>query len=244
MINNLKSSKMAKMHTAPIETPVPKGVVLPETIFRYIWDSLLLVQTMMLVFTIPYQISFLDTDIGLSLFMIDVCIDIFCSLDVYARLMKFAVMNDGSLIVEPSDFRSIYLKKNFGGDIVSIVPASIVGYVFGIRDRRYGLLRLFQFLRARHFGTYFSSLAETINTKSRTTISTAQMRVMQIFFIILFLCHWFACIYHLLGRLPTHSTWLTVDESMEADEVARYLRSFYWSLYTSKFKTDFTSSLP
>lgn len=222
------------MHIHQNETFVPKGVVLPETLFRNIWDFLLLLQTVTFVFTIPYQISFLDSQIALPFFILDVCIDICLSFDIYARLTKFAVTNDGSLVVEPTEFRAIYLKSNFAGDLISAIPASLVGYLCGIRDRRYGLLRLFQLIRARHFGGYFSSLVENMNTKGRVSISTAHMRVMQIFFIVLFLCHWFACIYHLLGRVPTHLTWLEVDESMGADKTERYLRSFYWSLYTGK----------
>jgi hypothetical protein len=236
MIRNLKSSKMEKMLISEQSTMIPQGVILPDGKSRFAWDFLMLIQIIIFTFTIPFQASFLDSEVGIPMFVLDTCMDIIFIMDIFAHLRKFATMKDGILLVEPSEFRPIYMKSNFPIDVISSVPASTFGYFLQIQDRRYGVLRLFQFLRLRYFGDYLNMFVENVNSKTRFTISTARLRLMQIFFIVLFLCHWFACIFHLIGHIPNKGdTWLLVDESTGAQNSARYLRSFYWSLYTGKY---------
>jgi len=235
MIRNLKSSKMEKMLITEQEKTIPKGVILPETFVRYAWDFILLLQTIAFIFIIPYQVSFLDSGVGLPHFVLDTCMDALFFMDVYARLRKFAIMKDGFLLVERAEFRQVYLNTDFRGDLLSIIPASTIGYFFGFQNTsKYGVLRAFQFVRVRHFGRYLSTFVENINSKGKFKISTAQLRIIQIFFIVLFLCHWFACVFHLIGHIPSEVTWLVADESMDIDNGGRYLRSFYWSLYTGE----------
>jgi len=234
MIRNLKSSKMEKMMVTEQQASVPKGVVLPEAVSRFIWELLLLLQTISFTFIIPFEISFLSNGIGVPIFIVDTVMDIVFMMDVYARLKKFAIMKDGYLLTEPVEFRSLYFHSDFGGDVLSLIPLSFTGYLFGVRDGRYGLLRIVQFVRIRQFGNYLSSVVENVNARTKFNISNAQLRIMQIFFVVLFLCHWFACIFHLLGNMPEKETWLITDESMSANNGGRYLRSFYWALYTGK----------
>lgn len=234
MIKNLKSSKMEKMMSSEDETTVPKGVILPETTIRFTWDCLLLIQTTIFTFLIPYQISFLDAEVTIQSFVLDTAMDVIFIMDIYAHLRKFAITKDGFLLAEPAEFRQVYMNTDFKGDSFTVFPASTIGYLFGFRNRRYGLLRLFQFVRVRRFGKYLTAFVENVNAKTTITISTAQVRIMQIFFIVLFLCHWFACIFHVLGHQSDGTTWLTIDESINDDTGDRYLRSFYWALYTGE----------
>ena len=234
MIRNLKSSKMEKMMVTEQKDSVPKGVILPEAFSRFIWELLLLVQTISVAFIIPYEVSFLSNGIELPLFVIDTIMDVVFTMDMYARLRKFAIMKDGFLVLQPAEFRRIYLHSDFGGDALSVIPASFIGYLCGIRDRRYGVLRMVQFVRIRNFGKYLNTFVENISARTKFTISTAQLRIMQIFFVVLFLCHWFACVFHLLGSMSDKETWLITDESMDSSNGGRYLRSFYWALYTGK----------
>jgi hypothetical protein len=237
MIRNLKSSKMEKMLISEETKLLPQGVILPEAKVRFAWDFLVLLQIIIFTFMIPYQASFLDTGVGILLFVLDTCMDTIFIMDIFAHLTKFAVMKDGLLLLEPSEFKRVYLNSDFCGDVLTSIPASTIGYIFKIQDRKYGVLRLLQFLRLRHFGKYLSTFVENVNTKTKFTISTAQLRLIQIFFIVLFLCHWFACVFHLLGHVPNGDTWLIMDESTGVEKGGRYLRSFYWSLYTGEYKS-------
>lgn len=235
MIKNLKSSKMEKMLISDQSTMIPKGVILPEALERCIWDSMLFVQTIIFAFLIPFQASFLDTGVGLSLFILDCSMDVLFVLDIFGHLKKFAKMKDGTLLLEQSEFRRVYLQTDFRGDLFTTIPISTIGYIIGVRDRTYGFLRIFQFLRIRHFGKYLGIFFENVNTKTKFTISTAELRLTQIFFIVLFLCHWFACAFHALGQVSDDESWLVVDESTGVGRGGLYLRSFYWSLYTGEY---------
>lgn len=216
---------------------LPRGVILPEANTRFAWDSLVLLQIVVITFMVPYQASFLDSGVAVFIFVLDTFMDTVFAMDIYARLSKFAIMKDGVSLVEPSDFKRVYLKTSFFGDVLASIPLSTIGYICKVRDRRYGVLRFFQFCRLRHFGKYLSAFVENVNTKTKFAISTAQLRLIQIFFIVLFLCHWFACAFHLLGHVPEEDTWLVLDDSASIGNGARYLRSFYWSLYTGKWVT-------
>lgn len=234
MIRNLNSSKMEKMMVTEQKLSLPKGVILPDAASRHIWELLLLLQAISFIFIIPYEISFLTNGIRVPIFIVDTVMDIVFIMDVYARLKKFAIMKDGFLLADPVEFRSVYFHSDFKGDFLSMIPASFIGYLCGLRDRRYGLLRILQFVRIHHFGKYLSNFVENVNFRTKFIISTAQLRIMQIFFVVLFLSHWFACMFHFLGNMPEKETWLISDESTSDTNGGRYLRSFYWALYTGK----------
>lgn len=234
MINNLKSSKMEKMLVSDDTSLIPKGVVLPETWIRQLWDLYALIQLTVFIIIIPFQISFSDSGIKLSQFVIDTFMDIFFISDIYVRLYKFAVMKDGLLVLEPADFRSIYFRGEFLGDTLSSIPVSMVGYISGVRNETYGLMRLLQLTRVRRFGQYLQSSIDAFDTRTGITISTALIRLLEIFFVVVFLCHWFACMYHFIGNTKSTNNWIVEDESTRENIPTRYLRSFYWSLYTGE----------
>ncbi len=235
MIKNLKSSKMEKMLVNNEEESIPRGIILPGARSRQVWDAVSLLFTILFTFNIPYQISFSNNSVAVSRFCADVLMDIFFILDVYARMMNFAVTKDGHLITNPRDFRKLYMNGEFRGDLISIIPLSTVSYFARIKDQRYGIFRLLQLTRVRRFGTYLESVIETCRMRFNLTISTAVKRILQIFFIVLFLSHWFACTYHFIG-ISSHSAiaWVAVDESLDVPMISRYVRSFFWSLYTGK----------
>ena len=236
MVQNLLSSKMAKMlSTTDIDNSVPKGVILPDTAFRELWDILALAAVVIFSITIPYQISFSDESITLTQFILDSFLDVFFIADVYARMARFAVTKDGSVVTSPREFRRIYLKNEFRTDFFSIIPASTFAYFFGKRDHTYGLMRLIQLTRLRRTGKFISSFVETFESRMNLTISTAFLRVLQMVLGVVMICHWFACIFHFIGDFSNNmDNWLIADESIEESMDVRYLRSFYWALYTGE----------
>ena len=240
MIKNLNSSKMAKMLSMEEIQTTPNGVILPNSAIRQAWDTTALFFLMVLVFTIPYQISFPGSDngdggeIGLGQFIVDCVIDLFFVADIYARTSRFAVMKDGALFATPKIFRKLYFQGAFRMDIVSAVPASLVSYLLGRRRHAYGLLRLFQLIRIRHLGPYLDDAIDLYATKTGKALSTAFLRIAQMFLGILFLCHWVACIFHLIADVSSSSSnWLVEDGTAGERVGVQYLRSFYWALYTT-----------
>ena len=233
-IQNLSSSKMVRFLDANEgQIKVPKGVILPDSKIRVAWDLCAIFGVLYLIISIPIKISFIRASVGIASFLVDVLVDAFFMVDVYSRLRKFAVVKDGFMITSRKDFRKIYLQEEFELDFVSVLPLSTVAYIIGLQSRQYGLLRLFQFVRVVRIGKYLDGLVEYVNTRTRFVVTTASLRVCQIFMIILFLCHWFSCTFHFIGTIETsQESWIISDEMQHEELGRRYLRSFYWALYT------------
>ena len=232
MIKNLQSSKMGKMMITYTEKNVLNSVVLPNTDFRFLWDTTCFVSTIIFSFTIPYQFSFSNESVGIVAFTLDTFIDIFFILDIIARAQYFAIVKDGFIISDANEFRKHYLKNDFCMDLISVLPISTIFYISGFRTGVvYATCRVCQILRIRHFGSYLETLVGTISARTRFTIFTTSLRLVEIFFLVLFMCHWFACIYHYLGDIA-HNSWLYEDGSIDESNIFLYFRSFYWSLYT------------
>lgn len=239
-IQNLSSSKMVRFLDADdCLVKVSKGVILPDSQFRVAWDVSAFLGLLYFIFSIPMTISFGRESVYVGTLLIDVMVDLFFLADIYCRLRKFAIVKDGYLVSSPKSFGQLYRRDEFDLDMLSASPASFLAYFNGAQTQMYGVCRMLQLLRTVRFGKYIEGLVEIVNTRTRFVVTTAKLRVCQIFLIILFLCHWFSCIFHLVGsqnlvgsQKNLYQTWIIADE-MQADSMGRrYLRSFYWSLYT------------
>lgn len=258
MIKNLNSSKMAKMLSIEDIQTAPKGIILPTSMTRRVWDTIALFFLLVLLFTVPFQISFsgittvgeevrVGGSIGLAPFIIDSIIDVFFIADIYFRATRFAEMRDGALVDDPKQFRLVYLKQGgFRPDVISSIPASLIAYFAAGHQRRiYGFLRLIQLVRVRRLSPYLDEFIDFYATKTGKTLSTAFLRVSQMFLGVLILCHWVACAFHLIGDASlsssvhtaatgtSNSNWLIEDGMVDENAGGRYLRSFYWALYTT-----------
>ena len=232
-ITNLSSSKMVKFFDANDDVvKVPKGIILPDSNFRVAWDIALFFGLLYLITAVPLQISF--SSIGRVNFLVDVLVDVFFLTDVYCRLRKFAVVKNGILVSRPKDFRELYRQTKFHLDLICAIPASILAFSLGVRNQYYGICRLFQFLRTLSFVNALECVTDIVSTKTRFAVTTATLRVTQIFMIILILTHWFSCSFHFIGDQGAEfdDTWIIADEMQHESMGRRYLRSFYWSLYT------------
>ena len=235
MIQNLKSSKMAKMMVVEVDTTIPRGVISPDSKFRRTWDLLALTASIIFAITIPQQISFSAQGVQLSDFILDFVLDTFFIVDLYARMNHFAVIADGALISNPKEFRKIYMKRELIGDFISIIPVSTVGWIAGANGRSYGLMRLFQITRLRRFEKYLNCCIETLYEVFHIVISTAVLRILQMFLLVVILCHWLGCVFHFIGDSTVDKeNWLDADEMQGNSTSMRYLRSFYWALYTGE----------
>jgi CRP-like cAMP-binding protein len=237
-IQNLSSSKMVRfLDTKDDVVKISKGVILPDSKIRVVWDISAFFALLYLITSIPMELSFASESqsIGRDLFLVDLILDAFFLADIWCRLRKFAIVKDGFLISAPNEFWQIYRRDEFSLDMLSAFPASFVAYCTGATGRWYGIFRLVQLLRAVRFGKYLDDVVEIIHTKTRFVVTTAALRVFQIFMTILVLSHWFSCVLHFIGSVQDETieqTWLVVDGMQDETIGRRYLRSFFWSLYT------------
>ena len=221
MVDNFSSSKMTKMLHIDTSVNISKGIILPETTFRQIWDLVLFGATAYYTISIPFFISFAERHEST---VCKLLIDSFFVADFYARLQHFAVYKDGILVTSSTEFRKLYVSDHFFIDALSLLPVSYAAWAFSAVPRIISQTRLIQFLRVCHLSAYLDNLIETWNSRTKFTISTQQVRTLQMAFLVLIFCHWFACAFHLLEDC----------ESLNETESKTYLRSLFWSVYTGK----------
>ena len=236
-LQNCQSSKMVRFLDATNVQKTGKGVILPDSRFRVMWDCVSLVALLYLIISIPMQISFasVSQSIGRAMFGMDLIADIFFVIDIGCRLRKFAIVEDGYLISTPKNFGLIYRRDEFRLDLISACPLSVVAHLTGASGRVYGIVRLIQAVRVVRVGKYLHNIVDIIDTRTRFVVTTAMLRVFQIFMTIFALCHTFSCMLNFIGGIQDGSrevTWLVADGIQNESIGMRYLRSFFWSLYT------------
>ena len=235
-IQNLSSTKMVKFLNASKETvKVTKGVILPNSPEYLGWCLVTFLGCVYYIISIPLKISFATSGTSLSEFLLDLLVDTIFVVDVYMCLRKLAVKRPIGIISDPKQFATHYLETDFRCDRLSLIPLATCAYLFGVQGTLYGCMRLFQLLRVVRTGKYLGGLVEGIKARSSLDITTAGLRISQIFALIIVLVHLFGCAFHLLGIENEDSpdeTWIVVDGMQDEPPGRRYLRSFYWSLYT------------
>ena len=235
-IQNLSSSKMVKFLNASQKVvKVTKGVILPNSNMYLAWCLVTFLGCVYYIVSIPLKISFAASGTSLSEFLLDLLVDVIFLADVYMCLRKLAVKMPSGIMSDPKQFAKQYLETDFRLDRLTLIPLATCAYLFGARGALYGCMRMFQLLRAARIGKYLGGLVEGINVRSSLDITTASLRIFQIFALIIVLVHWFGCAFHLLGIESADSpdeTWIVVDGMEDESSGRRYLRSFYWSLYT------------
>ena len=214
---------------------MPWGVILPNSLFKQFWDACTFWATIYYIYSIPFRLSFTVDHVTINSLIPDMCIDMFFMIDIYAHLKHFAIIQDGFLINTQTEFQKIYVQGDFYVDVISTLPVSYLLLITGTGPKLFTLVRLLQCLRIRHFVRYLNSLVDILNAKNISNISVGQVRIIQMFFLVLVLSHWFACIFHLLGFLNEESGWLVADDLQDKDNISKYLRSLYWSFYTCMF---------
>ena len=234
---------MSKMLDIDTDNEISRFVFLPNSLFKQVWDVCTFCATIYYVYSVPFRLSFSTGNISVFSLIPGFCIDLFFILDIYARCNHFAIRNDGFLIIKPDEFRRIYIQESFYGDTISTLPVSYIAFAVRADSRLFASLRLLQCLRARHFARYLNNLVEILNTRKIANISIAQVRICQMFFLVLVLSHWFACIFHLLGEFNGDDGWLVADNLEHVDLGFKYIRSLYWSFYTRKFSIIFLNDI-
>jgi hypothetical protein len=236
---------MAKMIITNCDDSVPKGLVLPTNKWRQTWDCIAMIQVVWLSFSVPYYLSFFPYRISMERLVLDVTADVFFLFDSYARAKKFTFIKNGSLILDRKEIRTTYIHEDFGQDILSLIPASLLGYIIGVSAPLYSWLRLFQFIRVARFWKYFRRVLSIIEIRRKRALDTSSTRLLFVFILMVFLCHVYAAIYHMIGKkgILSGTSWIIADQSMYASSGELYLRSFYWALYTCKCGVTFYTCL-
>lgn len=207
---------------------------------------------------IPLSISFTFESSGID--TLELVIDIFFLVDIvmtfntglYPSLQYLNCIigyyERGHLIVDRKKIVVTYLRKWFWIDLVASFPYSramsapenadsesntdlirqstrIIRIIRFVRFIR--VIRLIRIFKLRNI---FGKLDNFISLSPALNSITGFLRLSAI---ILFIAHWIACFWHLIGDSETaYETWLTRLNLQDAGWTSRYLASIYWAVTT------------
>ena len=144
---------------------------------------------------------------------------------------------DGVVIVEKSEIATHYLKKGLIFDLFSYFPIIVQGvmrknypYIFDMYGIFIKILQLLMFFKIKRVRTAISNFEEIIVSNGRHDFILNGFRLI---YVILFVTHLNACIWHAVAYFNTYEhilTWLDYSNLKESYWTTRYLYSFYWAL--------------
>jgi hypothetical protein len=167
--------------------------------------------------------------------------DLYFWVDIYLRLRHFAELRDGFLVTDENEFRLMYMYGQLRFDVVCSLPLNYLVLAAGQVDmRKVATLRLCQCFRVVRFTLYLDYFMNALSEYANIRVSTAMLRIFQMFILVILLCHWFGSFYFYLALKdgvintdPEEKSWVWMDDKDNSTDVEiLYLRGFYWALYT------------
>jgi len=207
-----------------------------RSLFRKIWDAVVLVILAYMVVATPFIIGFAIDDVVINtvaimidfVFLVDLVIN---SISTYEDENRNVVMEWKSIIVE-------YLYGWFFVDLVSSIPFQLF-MDGGEESEEVQFVKFFKILklmRLARLGRMADRIKETCDLKNIT------LTIFKFLLVLFMSAHWLACMFHLFtGNVqdPHHDTWLStfLSGSKHGPIEARstfeiYVACLYWALAT------------
>lgn len=238
----VKTKKISKIYTESMFT------IHPGSKFVSAWSYITLSLLAYTCSILPYNVCFGDgATIFSTLFFIEVICDILFILDLFFNFfIGYYDEDKDKLIMSNKEIACNYMKGWFIIDLVSTFPFNYLEYL-GNGDpsqrnkslnklirltklpRLYKLIKLFKLLRFLKFlkkNALFAYLAKLIK------INNGFKRILKAYFLMLILCHLFACIYHFSAKFNDYelNTWVFRYNLTETENYLKYIIAFYNSL--------------
>jgi len=222
-------------------------VIDPQTSpWLHTWDCCMAVLLVIVVITLPYETAFLEPKLN-GMFVFDRVIDLMFIADMCTQLFLAYPQprHPERVIKNPRLILKNYMLGWFCVDCISLVPADAF-YVFVVSARHWQgqraeendliMLRPFRLIRLLRVGRLV-----TIVERWRTSFgySYASMSLCKFAVIVIFSCHWIACLWGAIGYHTDAPNWLSALQASkdEPEELCHnaprvYLISLYWSIIT------------
>ena len=245
--SNLANAKMQKlMMEKAEEDDVKYWVANPDDAFVRIWNFFALLFTGYYIYIIPYKAAFGGDVQIVELVMLGI-VEVFFCVDLYLHLQHFAVVKEGQLVRDRKQFRMEYIKNGgFLWDAVSVLPVFFL--VYAVSGKGEGewiwMYNFLQFIRMNRFSQYLSNLVDLVEWLVDYRATNGSIRIFEMFIGVLFIAHWMASMFFLIGRLLQEDdkvSWLEVNNMSNATEWNytpaelrghQYILALYWAFYT------------
>ncbi|NXA40929.1 KCNH4 protein, partial [Eudromia elegans] len=193
-------------------------ILLHYSVFKALWDWLILLATFYVAVTVPYNVCFTGTEEGAaaarSTIVSDIAVEMLFILDIVLNFRTTYVSQSGQVVYEPHCICIHYVATWFFVDLIAALPFDLL-YVFNITVtslvhllKTVRLLRLLRLLQKLDRYSQYSAMVLTL--------------LMSVFAL---LAHWMACVWYVIGRAEMQSsdrrTWEIGERRRGAQEGPR-----------------------
>ncbi|XP_075299549.1 voltage-gated delayed rectifier potassium channel KCNH4 isoform X1 [Opisthocomus hoazin] len=173
-------------------------ILLHYSIFKALWDWLILLATFYVAVTVPYNVCFTGTEDSLSAarstIVSDIAVEMLFILDIVLNFRTTYVSQSGQVVYEPRSICLHYVATWFFVDLIAALPFDLL-YVFNVSVtslvhllKTVRLLRLLRLLQKLDRYSQYSAMVLTLLTS-----------------MFALLAHWMACIWYVIGRREMES---------------------------------------
>ncbi|XP_014814558.1 PREDICTED: potassium voltage-gated channel subfamily H member 4 [Calidris pugnax] len=173
-------------------------ILLHYSIFKALWDWLILLATFYVAITVPYNVCFTGTEETLSAarstIVSDIAVEMLFILDIILNFRTTYVSQSGQVVYDPRSICIHYVATWFFVDLIAALPFDLL-YVFNVTVtslvhllKTVRLLRLLRLLQKLDRYSQYSAMVLTL--------------LMSMFAL---LAHWMACIWYVIGRKEMES---------------------------------------
>ncbi|CAM9792967.1 unnamed protein product [Bubo scandiacus] len=173
-------------------------ILLHYSIFKALWDWLILLATFYVAVTVPYNVCFTGTEDSLSAarstIVSDIAVEMLFILDIVLNFRTTYVSQSGQVVYDPRSICIHYVATWFFVDLIAALPFDLL-YVFNVTVtslvhllKTVRLLRLLRLLQKLDRYSQYSAMVLTL--------------LMSMFAL---LAHWLACLWYVIGRAEMES---------------------------------------
>ncbi|KAM7030009.1 voltage-gated delayed rectifier potassium channel KCNH4 [Acridotheres tristis] len=173
-------------------------ILLHYSIFKALWDWLILLATFYVAITVPYNVCFTGTEDSLSAarstIVSDIAVEMLFILDIILNFRTTYVSQSGQVVYDPRSICIHYVATWFFVDLIAALPFDLL-YIFNVTVtslvhllKTVRLLRLLRLLQKLDRYSQYSAMVLTL--------------LMSMFAL---LAHWLACIWYVIGRKELES---------------------------------------
>ena len=123
-IMNLNSDALPQYRQEAPKTP--PHIILHYSVYKAIWDWLILILTFYTSIMVPYNAAFRNKTMDdMALLVVDSVVDVIFFLDIILNFQTTFVGQSGEVVSDPKIIRMNYLKRWFVIDLLSCLPYDV-----------------------------------------------------------------------------------------------------------------------
>ncbi|KAI8621026.1 hypothetical protein BC830DRAFT_1058684 [Chytriomyces sp. MP71] len=208
------------------------------------WDALALILLLFTAVVTPYETAFLNTASGVPdvdiLFLINQIVNIVFLVDMFIQIRTpYRDEETGQIVRDGFEIANRYLKSWFLIDLISTIPWELLGFMHTGGDiSQLKILRLIRLLRLLKLLRVLRASRKLRQWQVYISLRYATLQTIQYAIIIIFLIHWFACLYRIAAEQQDPSEpigWTlryTAFRGYDVGDLEMYMVALYWSSAT------------